>query len=401
MPFNWKQKSDLFRGEGIYHLTFVVQNRIPLLGNLQPHPQAEATGHLSLVAATALGCTVSQLFSALPARHPEMQILAKQIMPDHFHAVVWMHQGFQGSIKMVARGFSQACSKAARQQVQHNLPSSPSTTSPQSPTTNFPQSPSTTSPSSPSPSIQAQSNCAPNDSAIHPNVPALPAASYDCGNGANTLFATPYIRTLSHAGQLQSMISYVHANPDNAWLRRLHPDLYVIHRNVTYAGLSFDAMGKSHLLDWPDRQVIRLSRSLTEDQIQYEVSHALYLAQSGTVTYTAAMNTAEKAVSHAIRTNFCPLVVLLLDGFPPEGTESARHYHPQGVYHQACGAGLLFLLSPSSSNYDDPRLISLTEQELQHKAQSKGYHYTPIPHTSKRWRMIAGNMMLRMLAGEA
>lgn len=385
MPFNWKQKSDLFRGEGIYHLTFVVQNRIPLLGNLQPHPQAEATGHLSLVAATALGCTVSQLFSALPARHPEMQILAKQIMPDHFHAVIWMHQGFQGSVKMVARGFSQACSKAARQQAQRSLPPLHITTSSHSP----------------SPSIQAQSDCAPNDSAIHPDVPVPQAASYDCGNGANTLFATPYIRTLSHAGQLQSMISYVHANPDNAWLRHLHPDLYVIHRNVTYAGLSFDAMGKSHLLDWPDRQVIALSRTLSDEQIHHEVSHALYMAQSGTVTYTAAMNTAEKAVSHAIRTNFCPLVVLLLDGFPPEGTESARHYHPQGVYHQACGAGLLFLLSPSSSNYDDPRLISLTEQELQHKAQSKGYHYTPIPHTSKRWRMIAGNMMLRMLAGEA
>lgn len=449
MAFSWKDKPDLFRGEGIYHLTFVIHNRVPLLGRLCPNAQPSAAGqraqpfastqqvqpsvatcipptyHLAHVAASELGRAVSQQFTALTVRFPEMQILAKQIMPDHFHAVVWMRQGFQGSIKMVARGFSQGCSKAARQLAQ-----------------------SAHSPSYP-PFLQAQSNCANNDSEAsksshtpastaatasshtpastgapastaatvsslasastaappfrqpHDASHSLPPASiYDCGNGANTLFATPYIRTLSHAGQLQSMISYVHANPDNAWQRHLHPDLYVIRRNVTYAGLRFDAMGKAHLLDWPDRQVIALSRSLSQEQIQAEVGQALRMAQSGTVTYTAAINTAEKAVSHAIRTHHCPLVVLLLDGFPPEGTEAARHYHPQGVYHQACGAGLLYLLAPSATNYDDPRLISLTDEELQRKAQSKGYHYTPLPHTSKRWRMIAGNVMLRMLAGE-
>ena len=92
---------------------------------------------------------------------------------------------------------------------------------------------------------------------------STPANPYDCGNGANTLFSTPFIRTLSHRHQLRSMIDYTHANPDNALLRRLTPDLYVIRRNIEHAGLHFDAMGKARLLDWPDRLVIALSRSLT------------------------------------------------------------------------------------------------------------------------------------------
>lgn len=55
-------------------------------------------------------------------------------------------------------------------------------------------------------------------------------------------------------------------------------------------------------------------------------------------------------------------------------------------------------MAPLNDNYNDARLIGLTNSELQKKAEEKGYSYNPIPHDSKRWRMIAGNVMLRMIA---
>lgn len=408
MAFTWKDKADIYKGEGIYHLTFGVVNRKPLLGTLRPVEIPDSKGHIAWIDGTELGRYVYQHFNELTKEYPQMQILGKQIMPNHFHAVVWMHEGFEGSIKMVARGFAQGCSKEARRlEAKRREQQAGGAQTAAAPAVR--------------PAVQlvdAQSNCAIKTNGIDKQTtteattpirtevttPAaqealpLPYNPYDCGNGANTLFEKPFIRTLAHRGQLLSMIHYVHDNPDHAWIRHSHPEYYTIHRNIERGGLHFDTMGKERLLDWPDRQVITLSRSLTQEQIAEEVQHAMRMAESGTVTYTAAINMGEKAVAKAIREAGYPLVVMMLDGFPPAGTEAARYYHPGGVYHKACGTGQLLLMSPLAENYMSPTLIALTEAELQQKAAAKHQYYTPLPHTSKRWHMIAGNIMLRTIA---
>lgn len=372
MSFQWKSHTDIFKGEGIYFLTWAVVNRSPILGTLEPLSVPDADGHIAWVKATELGKAVLWKLKEMEERCPQLQVLGKVLMPDHLHAVVWMQAGFDGSIKMVARGFAQGCSQLARRVAKKEV------------------------------LLDAQSNCANYidttvgianyvDTAIGTNDP------YDCGNGAHTLFSTPFIRTLSHKGQLNRMIQYMKANPDNAWMRRQHPDLYTIHRNMEYGDLHFDTMGKSRLLDYPDKQVIALPRSLTDDEIAYEVRKALAKAETGVVTLTAAINEGEKAVSKAIREAGYPLAVMMLDGFPKEGTEAARYFHPSGVYHKACGEGRLYLMAPLPENYDNPMLIEQTEQALARKAAAKGQRYHGIPHDSKRWRMIAGNVMLEMI----
>ena len=284
-------------------------------------------------------------------------------MEDHLHLVIWMQEGYEDSVKLLAKGFSQGCSKIAREVAHGGLV-----------------------------------GVAPSDGAIDTNSPLPENDPYECGNGAHTLFSKPFIRTLSRRNQLERMISYVNANPDSAWMRRLHPDMYVIRRSQEYAGLRFDTMGKARLLDYPDRQVIALSRSLTKEQIEAEVQKALRKAERGVVTYCAAMNDGEKAVTRAIREAGFPLVVMMLDGFPPIGSEAERFYKPCGAYHKACGEGRLLLMAPYAENYANPRLIELTDAELKRKDEAKGYTYRPLPHTSTRWRMIAGNMMLEMIA---
>lgn len=376
MAFTWKKREDMFKGEGIYHLTWAVVNRVPILGALEPLPMLDADGHSAWVRATGLGKAVLAKVNELEVRHPEIEIIWKTLMPDHLHVVVWAHEGFEESIKMVARGYGQGCSKIARQYAALSV-------------------------------VDAQSDCAKitnrtvgttnrtatEEHATKGNTGDL----YDCGNGAHTLFSTPFIRTLSHKRQLDKMVKYVKSNPDNAWMRKQHPDLYVIHRNMRYGGLLFDTIGKSRLLDYPDRQVIALSRSLTDVEIQHEVNKALLRAEAGQVTLTGAMNKGEQTVARAIREAGYPLVVMMLDGFPPEGSEAAKYYHPGGVYHQACGEGQLYLMAPLAENYNDPRLIELTDAELKRKDEEKGYTYRPLPHDSKRWRMIAGNVMLTMI----
>ena len=434
MTFRWKDKAKLFSGEGIYFLTFVVVNRKRMFGRLKrlTHPTPE--GHTAVMEASELGNAIYREFNRIQAIHPSIQILAKQIMPDHFHAVVWCHEGFEGSIKVVARSFSQACSRIAREyarkQREGNVPLSagtssrglPSLSAGNSSQPDAPLSAGTSSRGLPSisakktsqpdaplsagtssrglPSLSALSNRAAPTSPQTPSIakmPTLPMEELDCGNGARVLFEKPFIRTLSHKGQLKNIIKYTHNNPDNAIMREENPDLYVIRRGIVINGLTFDTMGKNRLLDFPLRQTVAISRNATEEKIQQMAEQTLREAERGAVTYTVAISEGEKHVAREIREHGMPLIVIMPEGFPPEGTAAARYFHPHGVYHKACGEGRLLILSPSEHNYSLESVVKRTEVELKRRCMARGITYTPIPHNSKRWRFIACNVMLQMI----
>ena len=396
------------------------------------HPTPE--GHTAVMEASDLGNAIYREFNRIQAIHPSIQILAKQIMPDHFHAVVWCHEGFEGSIKVVARSFSQACSRIAREyarkQREGNVPLSVGTSSRGLPSlsakkTSQPDAPlsagtssrglpsisakKTSQPDAPLsagtssrglPSLSALSNRAAPTSPQTPSIakmPTLPMEELDCGNGARVLFEKPFIRTLSHKGQLKNIIKYTHNNPDNAIMREENPDLYVIRRGIVIKGLTFDTMGKNRLLDFPLRQTVAISRNATEEKIQQMAEQALREAERGAVTYTVAISEGEKHVAREIREHGMPLIVIMPEGFPPEGTAAARYFHPHGVYHKACGEGRLLILSPSEHNYSLESVVKRTEAELKRRCMARGITYTPIPHNSKRWRFIACNVMLQMI----
>ena len=372
------------------------------------HPTPE--GHTAVMEASDLGNAIYREFNRIQAIHPSIQILAKQIMPDHFHAVVWCHEGFGGSIKVVARSFSQACSRIAREyarrQREGNVPLSVGTSSRGLPLISAGKTSQSDAPLSAGtssrglPSLSALSNRAaptsPQTSSIA-KMPTLPMEELDCGNGARVLFEKPFIRTLSHKGQLKNIIKYTHNNPDNAIMREENPDLYVIRRGIVIKGLTFDTMGKNRLLDFPLRQTVAISRNATEEKIQQMAEQALREAERGAVTYTVAISEGEKHVAREIREHGMPLIVIMPEGFPPEGTAAARYFHPHGVYHKACGEGRLLILSPSEHNYSMESVVKRTEAQLKIRCMARGITYTPIPHNSKRWRFIACNVMLQMI----
>jgi len=197
--FKWKPQSEKFKGEGIYHLTFAVNNRVPLLGELRGDGVA-------YVSPTPLGIFVINAIEQLPTYYPKIQVITKCLMPDHVHILLWTHEGEYESIKMVARAFAQGCSKEARRLWQLRMQGV---------------------------SLNAQLNCVDKNTGN-----GAPMQDYSCGNGANTLFSTPYVRTLVHAGQLRNMYDYIRKNPQLAWIKRMHPDLFRLRRNTVCAGLT-------------------------------------------------------------------------------------------------------------------------------------------------------------------
>lgn len=194
------------------------------------------------------------------------------------------------------------------------------------------------------------------------------------------------------------MISYVKDNPRRLWLKIHNPDLFRLHRRTEACGLSFTSMGNHFLLDWHESQMVEMSRSATSDQMQECLQLALAAARNGAVTYTAAISRGEQLVARTMREQGYPLVVLLNNGFPKEGSPHERFYKPGGVYFEACSRVQLLLLEPTEQSFLDAGIQAAVEETLRRKAEARHFSYTKIPVTSQRYRFIALNEMAKRLA---
>jgi len=264
---------------------------------------------------------------------PEIKILADKVMPDHHHMVLQVQRTMPRSIREVVRGYMQGCKAEARK----------------------------------------------------------------LGFIDNLYDAPPFYRVLTHKGQLHAMIEYVKANAERAWQRRKNPDLFKMHRKTEVCDLQFTSMGNHFLLDWPERQLVEMSREASVGQIEERLQQVLAAAHNGAVTYTAAISKGEQQIARTVREQGFPLVVLLNDGFPAEGSPHERFYKPGGVYFEACSKGKLLLMEPDSSAFVNPVVIKATEEALRQKAEAKHYSYRPIPVESQRYRFVALNEIGRLL----
>lgn len=363
--FEWKRHTDIFKGVGIYHLTFVVSGRKRMLGELAiDHDEPRCLP-------TDLGRAISHDLDKIQQRRPYVRLLAKQLMPDHIHALLYVTEDRGISIKEIARGMRQGWRQMAA-----------------------------------TVGIDAQMTSA----EVYKQMPEGETQKAESGkqtperetqkaeNGTQTpLFEAPYIRTLTHKGQLKAMIRYIHDNPRRAMLRQQHPDLFILRRDTRVGAFGFTSLGNLFLLDYPDKQPVICSRSLSEQQIAAHQTAILRQAENGCVTVTAAISQGERQIARAVREAGAPLIILLKDGCPKAGDPAEKYYKPGGVYFEACAAGQLLLLEPNTDTLTLPEIQTRTEQTLREKAEARHWDYQPLPVSSDRYRMMAANEIVKQL----
>ena len=372
-----------YRGRAIYHFTLPVEERYPLFGTLEGE-RAET----AFVRLNPFGRRVCQMLYGLAQFYAgkgfALKVLAQKVMPDHVHLVIQVLEPLPQSIGAVVRGFKSGCTKAYKDMY----------------------------------------GCGENAAGVHGNGEENAAGVHGNDDGDGTVknskgadapvhFARIFARRGSiwqqdaayyherilHApGQLRRMIDYVKDNPRRLWIKSHNPELFRLHRRTEEAGLSFTSMGNHFLLDWPDKQVVEMSRSATNDEVQERLRKVLAAAHNGTVTYTAAISKGEQIIARTLREQGYPLVVLLNDGFPKEGSPHERYYKPGGVYFEACSKGQLLLLEPIEQTFLDDGIQAAVEETLRRKTEARHYTYTPIPVTSQRYRFVALNEMAKRLA---
>ena len=357
-----------YRGRAIYHFTLVVEGRVPLFGSLEGD-----SAETAFVRLNSFGHRVYRMVSELAQFYARkgfaLKVLAQKVMPDHIHLVIQVLEPLPKSIGAVVRGFKSGCTKVYKQEYFGGE----------------------------------------NAAGMHGSGGAAKGTGEEALVQFARIFAgrgsiweqnpAYYHERILHApGQLRRMIDYVKDNPRRLWLKSHHPDLFKLHRRTEADGLLFTSLGNHFLLDWPDRQMVELSRSATDEQIAEKLRSVMAAAHNGAVTYTAAISKGEKVIARTLREHGYPLVVLLNDGFPKEGTPHERFYKPGGVYFEACSKGLLLLLEPGEETFLENTVRTAVEETLRRKAISRHFSYTPLPTASQRYRFVALNEMARRLA---
>lgn len=276
----------------MYMITMVTEGRKPLFGIVVGRseviePSSEAP-HIEL---SPLGEAVAQIWQLIGCHHPEVKVVALQMMPDHLHTVLFVREKMEKPLGKVILGVKQACNQAFREMMPEGVVA------------------------------VAQQH-----------------AQQKRENGL--LFAKGFNdQILLRDGQLERWINYLKDNPRRLLMKRENPDLFRVQRGLAYAGLNFSAIGNRFLLDRPIKLQVQCSRRMTEAELQTKLANCLKAARQGAVLVSPAISQGEKAIMRAAFEEGLPLIYLQENGF----TDLAK---PGGKRMEACARGQLLILAP-------------------------------------------------------
>ena len=396
-----------YRGRAIYHFTLPVEERYPLFGTLDGE-----SAETAFVRLNPYGRRVCQMLCGLAQFYAgkgfALKVLAQKVMPDHVHLVIQVLEPLPQSIGAVVRGFKSGCTKVYKEmyssgenaaEVHRNEERNGEGVH-----RNGEENAAEVHRNEERNAAEVHRNEERNDEDGHEKAAEVPVHFARIFAGRGSIWqqdAAYYHERILHApGQLRRMIDYVKDNPRRLWIKSHNPELFKLHRRTEAAGLSFTSMGNHFLLDWPDKQMVEMSRSATNEEVQEQLQSVLAAAHNGTITYTAAISKGEQLIARTLREQGYPLVVLLNDGFPKEGSPHERYYKPGGVYFEACSKGQLLLLEPTEQSFLDTGIQAAVEETLRRKAGVRHSTYTPIPLTSQRYRFVSLNEMAKRLTQE-
>lgn len=289
----------------IYMITMVTEGRSPLFGRVVGRSDAEAgSPDEPRMELSALGQRVADEWWATTSHHPEVEVLALQMMPDHLHGILFVREKMEQPLGMALRGFKQSCNRHYRE-LALGLP--------------------------------------PVSSVALSTQQTKPTERRDRRGEDRThgmLFARGYNdRLLLRSGQLDTWFNYLADNPRRLLMKREYPDLFRVKRGVEFAGQTFSALGNIFLLRRPIRLQVQCSRRLTDAEIDTKISRFLESASKGAVLVSPSISKGEKNVMRAAFEKGFPLIYLQENGF----SDLAK---PGGARMEACARGQLLILSP-------------------------------------------------------
>lgn len=310
-----------YAGRGIYMVTITIEERQPLLGQL-----VNIGGEWS-VEPSAAGRIVQDCLAEISTQWPGVSLIAVQLMPDHLHFIIFVEQAQQKPLGAIVG------------------------------------------------SLKAKST----SRYLGASAKAQNAAEYCASPLAAKFWAQGYVDlVLLRRGQLEKMIAYLRDNPRRLGVKREHPDLFKVLRDVEAKGMHFSAIGNHFLLAAPVIFQVQCSRSFfayrrkridtspqaakrstwrilrdaqgrplvekTTPEFEATVVAALEAAKRGAVLISPCISHGEREIARRAFEAGYRIITLQNKGFPPI-------YKPGGKLFDKCAAGNLLMLSPINWPY--------------------------------------------------
>ena len=100
----------------MYMITMVTEGRRPLFGEVVGQSEAvEPSPDAPHIVLSRLGEAVSQAWQSISSYHPEVAVVALQMMPDHLHGILFVKEKMEKPLGKVLLGFKQGCNKTFRE----------------------------------------------------------------------------------------------------------------------------------------------------------------------------------------------------------------------------------------------------------------------------------------------
>ena len=291
--WHWQEPETAWKGVGIYHITMVVSSREDLLGTLVIPNDDPEQAHIVL---SLFGEEIKDCVKTIPDHHPEIQILALRMMPDHVHFILHVKRKMNIGIKAAVRGFWQGAKIIGRAYT---------------------------------------SSIAPND-------------IRDNERRVDPVFSEkPFIRPMSRRGQLQSMIRYVQMNPQRLATKRLKPSYFYVQHGVEIGGRSYEAVGNIKLLQEARIEPVHVRSMWVKDAKEHGDDKALrdykngrvLAAREGAVMVSPFISEHEREVLEVLLKEKHSIIYIADNGF-------GQYFKPSDGLFDAVEEGRLLILSP-------------------------------------------------------
>ncbi|MBQ3961808.1 MAG: transposase [Muribaculaceae bacterium] len=270
-----------YTSRSIYMITIAVEGRHPILGTLCG---PDGNHHMPRVEASPVGEIVKEIWNNIPKYYQQIKPIRLQLMPDHMHGILFVTQPMNKHLGHVIKGFKAGCNKAFREL---SATMSPITTTSQ------------------------------------------PTHLWEEGY---------HDRILTGDNQLKKMIDYLIDNPRRLWIKQNNPDYFKTYHNITIADQQVSAMGNIFLLHAPNKVAVKVSRDITDEQLDIKTNQLIKMAQQGTILVSPCISKGEKHIFRIAYEMGYSTIVIQENGF-------SKFAKPTGKRFNACAQGKLLIIA--------------------------------------------------------
>lgn len=359
----------------MYMITLEVEGRKPLFGHLVGNPFAEqGSEDEPRIELTELGKAVQSEWMGIHGYFPQIEVRAVQMMPDHMHGILFVQAPLPVHLGQVISGFKAGCRKAQKAletmaaaepqptaKAKEATAKEPTTQAineaakeaavkatsgapKEASTNNLPSSPQVTAQPSPSP--------------LQPSPQLPPVSPSPASRPYRPLFAKGYNDLILRSyEELPVWQNYLRDNPRRLMMKRLRPEWLRPFFGLRIGSQVYSGIGNRELLTACKRTAVRVSRRLTDSEIEAEVVRYLTMAKEGTVLVSPAISPGEKRVMRTVFDAGLPTIVIVENGFTPLSK-------PRGEQFYACAKGHLLMLSPWEHHNEKKKLTAEQCQQM-------------------------------------